>query len=222
MPSFFRTFAYSGATLALALMVGCSTGDSVDPQPTDEISEAPAETSPAPSGPERIRLRANGGEEVLVLRIKENEATLESGAESFDLITNADQSVQVEDAAGAALALVTTGDEQWVVGNANQPEESYVLRRFSDGNYQFETADGEAVYGIQERAYGFEITAPDETSLYQLRLKDERLVLRSAENQTVMVTRDALVPAAMLPFAFDVLSSEQQVGLAYAIHQSGS
>lgn len=225
MPSFFRMLAYSGAALALTVTVGCSSGDSVDPQLTDEVSEAPAETTPAPAAAsnERIRLRANGGEDVLILQVQGDDATIEaeSGAASFALTTAPDQSVQVNDAAGASLAVVTVGDGQWVVSHASQPEESYILSRSSDGNYQFETADGDAIYRIQKRAYGFEVTAPDETSLYKVRVKGERLVLRSAENQTVMVTRDTLVPAAMLPFAFDVLSPEQQFGLAYALHQAG-
>lgn len=223
MPSLFRTFAYSSAALALTLMVGCSSGESVDPQPTEETSSAPAETAPAATASnERIRLRANGGAETLVLKVKGNDATLENGTTSFELTADSDQSVQVKDAAGASLALVTVGDSQWVIGNASQSEDSYVLQRLEGGDFRLETADGQAVYDIQKRGYGYEVLNPDETSLYKLRMRDGRMVLRDADNAAVMTTKDALLPAAMLPFAFEVLSSEQQIALAYALHRAGN
>jgi|GEM_PF-2512726 len=224
MPSLFRAFAYGSATLALTVMVGCSSGDSVDSQPADAPTVSSAESVSASPQSARIRLRA-GGEDALLFKADGNEATFEdaNGNATLELATTPDASVEVKDASGAAVAVVTVDEGQWTVGNADASGESHVLRWLGNGDYQLETAAGEAIYLIQKRGYGFEVMTPDETSLYTLREKEgERLVLRNAENEVVMVTKDALVPSAMLPFAFDTLSPEQQAGLFYAMYKAGN
>lgn len=228
MSAFFRVFAYGSATLAIALLVGCSTSESVDLSPTEAAPTVaePTATAPATTAPAtgRIRLRADQGAATLLLKVQPQSATVEgeNGSPALELVKEADQ-VQVNAADGTTLAVVTTEADQWTV-SAGQPAEGatrYVLQRLNGGDYQLTTADGADIYRIQKRGYGFEITAPDDTSLYKLRLKGERLVLRDAAAQLLWATNDPLVPAAMLPFAFEELTPEQQVGLAYAIHQAG-
>jgi hypothetical protein len=217
------------AVLGMSVVaVGCSGS----PTPTsNHADQLPASTETTTSAVEasqsttdQIKFKQADGSEKYSLKLKPDGAKLVDGAdqELARLTVDETQKVKIKDAGDQVLGYVVSQDGYWKLENPAQTQELYILRRQEDGDFKLEEGTTDAlVYRIKVRDYGYEIESPQETSLYKVKVKDGKISLRNARDETVMSTRSSLVPAAMVCFGFDVLTPAQQSALAYAVNQAG-
>lgn len=219
--SMLRVVLYGCVTLLLTLFLGCSGGDSAN-LPSNSPATPSASTA-ATSQATKIKFKLADGREAFSLEFRADGAKLEgsNNQELARFTVDANQKVKVKNARDATLAYIVTDSDKWKVENADQSAELYILRRQSDGDYKFETGADQELYRIKKRDYGYEIETPAKVSRYKVKLKAGKLSLRNGADQTVLYTKDPLVPVALVPFGLEELTPEQQAGLAYALHRTG-
>jgi len=214
--------AFSAMAIALVVL-GCNSST---PE-TDSIATTPAATQTstannAQASTEKIKFKQANGAEKFSLKFKSDGAKLVDGADAEIARLNLDgNKVKIKDAADVVIGYVVSQDGYWKLENAEQTEELYVLRRQDDGDYKLETGDDTPVYRVKARDYGYEIETPAKESLYKVKVKKGKISLRDASEETVLSTKSAMTPAAMVPFGFDVLTPPQQAALAYAVNLTG-
>ncbi|MBD1909856.1 MULTISPECIES: hypothetical protein [unclassified Leptolyngbya] len=223
MRSMLRVLLYSLLGLMLTLFLGCSSGQNVSPQPAP-TTEVSSEAVAPQASKVKVKFKREDGTEAFSLEFRSDGAKLEgaNGDELARFTVDDNQKVKVKNATDTALAYIVSDSDKWKVENADQTKELYILRRQSDGDYKFETGSDQDIYRVKQRDYGFEIETPDKVSVYKVKLKEGKLSLRDASDQTVLYTKDPLTPIALAPFGFKELTPEQQAGLAYALHRAGS
>ena len=119
------------------------------------------------------------------------------------------------------LGYIIYEKSSWRLSNPEQNQESYILKLQSDGDYKLEDSAKKQIYQIKAQAQGFEIQTPDKKLVYLVRVKENKISLRNADNNTIFSTKSELSPIAFTCFGFDVLTREQQAGLAYVVNLTG-
>lgn len=189
------------------------------PSSSATLSNSPTTSSSATSS--SLKFKQTDGNTAFSLNILPDGAKLVDAAdrELARLTRDDQQKIKIKNASDQTLAYVVPAADHWKLENANQTEELYILRRQNDGDYKLEDAADREIYRIKQRDYGFEIETPTKQSLYKIKVKDGKVSLRDASDQTILSTRSPLPPIAMACFGFEVLSREQQAGLAYALYE---
>ena len=144
-----------------------------------------------------------------------------SGAELARFTIDESGKVKIKDAADVVLGYIVSQPGYWKVENADQTQELYIFRRQDDGDYKLEDGANTQIYRVKMRDYGYEIETPDKQSLYKVKQKENKISLRDASEQTVLSTKAAVMPVAIAPFGFDVLTREQQAALSFAVSVTG-
>jgi hypothetical protein len=170
----------------------------------------------------KVKFKQGDASELFSLKPQEDGAKLESanGQELARFTIDAQQKIKIKNASDEVLDYVVTKDGYWKLENAQQNQELYVLRKQSDGGYKLESGSNQEIYRIKARDYGWEIETPQKESLYKVKNKDGKISLRNAQDQTVIYTKDTILPIAVVCFGFDILTKEQRAGLAYAVQIS--
>ena len=226
-------WATFGGCLVLTLgLTNC--GSSSSPPTTVDSStsstEAPISSSSSgsssPTVPQstldKVKFK-QGDTELFAIKYKDDGAKLvdASGAELARFKLDESGKVKIKDAADTVLGYIVSQPGKWKVENADQTQELYIFRRQDDGDYKLEDGADTQIYRIKVREYGYEIETPDKQSLYKVKQKENKISLRDANDQTVLSTKDAVVPVAIAPFGFDVLTQEQQAALSFAVNATG-
>ncbi|WP_181256622.1 hypothetical protein [Merismopedia glauca] len=186
--------------------------------PVSETNELP----PVVENQSQIKFKQENGSEKFSLKLKDDGAKLVGDKEREIARFKVDNGkVKIKNSAEKTLGYIVTESGYWKVENPEQTQELYILRRQNDGDYKLESGDNREVYRIKKRDYGFEIESPDKKSLYKIKLKEGKTTLQDGSGKTVFSTKSQMIPIAIACFGFDVLSLEQQAGLAYAINASG-
>ena len=224
-------WATVGGCLVLALgLTNCGNSSSPpsdvnsgDPSPT---SASAPDSSPASTVPQstldKIKFKQDDTE-LFSIKYKDDGAKLvdASGAEIARFTLDDSGKVKIKDPADSVLGYIVSQPGKWKVENADQTKELYIFRRQDDGDYKLEDGADTQIYRIKVRDYGYEIETPDKQSLYKVKQKENKISLRDASEQTVLSTKDAVVPVAIAPFGFDVLTREQQAALSFAVNATG-
>lgn len=220
MRSFFRVLFVSLLTLGLILNLSCGGGN---PSQTDAPIALLQRSIDSESDLRSIQFRHEDGSEVFSLQILTDGAKVESadGSEIVRLTVDESDKVKIKDPQDTTLGYVVTNSDNWKLKDADQTQDLFILRRRSNGDYRLETGADQELHRIKHRDYGFEIQSPQEVTLYKVKLKEDKLSLRDADEETIFYTRDPLAVPALTPFGFEVLSREQQMGLSYAIDRIG-
>lgn len=208
-------------TFALILL-GCSR-----PQPQTSPPAPAAPTAPLQSNQaiaEKIKFKQADGAEKYSLKFKPDGAKLVDGTDrELARLTLEGNKIKIKDAADTVLGYVVTQAGYWKLENAAQTEELYILRLQGDGDLKLEDGNDVEIYRIKVRDYGYELETPEKKSLYKVKVDGDKLSLRGggSSEQTVLSTKSAMIPVAMTPFGFDVLTPPQQAALAYALNLTG-
>lgn len=221
----FATWSLSFGCAALLMLTACAGSPPVDRvteaetgQPSDQAPVTVAQTST-----DQLKFKHDDGSEAFALKFQDNGAKLvdSNDQEIARLTINDSGKVKIKDPSDAELGYVVSYDGYWKVKNADQTQDLFVLKVREGDGYRLEDGQGNRLYRIKPRDYGYEVQTAEEVSLYKIKLKDDKLSLRDANDATVISIRSAMSPAAMTAFGLDDLSLEQQAALAYAIILSG-
>ena len=171
----------------------------------------------------KVKFKLENGNEAFSLKPKDNGIKVEGadGTEIARLTVDERQKIKIKDKSDRPLGYIVTKDQAWKLENAEQTQELYILRRQSDGDYKLETGDDKQVYRIKSRDYGWEIETPQKQSLYKVKTKGDKIVLRDRNEATVIKTKGNIPSLAVACYGFDVLSEPQQSALAYAVSLTG-
>ena len=212
----------------LVILSSCTTQ-----APVEENSSAATSNPPSPevidSSPSannltnKVKFKLENGDEAFSLKPKDNGIKVESadGSEIARLTVDEERKIKIKDAADTTLGYVVSKDEYWKIENPEQTKELYILRQQSDGDYKLETDSDRQIYRLKRRDYGWEIETPEKESLYKVKTKDNKIVLRDKDEITVIKTEADFSLLALACFGLDVLTQEQQSALAYAITLAG-
>ena len=172
---------------------------------------------------DKVKFKLENGDEAFSLKPKDNGMKVEgvNGSEIARLTVDERQKIKIKDPSDRPLGYVITKDNAWKLENAEQNKELYILRKQTDGDYKLETGDDKQVYRIKRRDYGWEIETPQKQSLYKVKIKANKIVLRDRNEVTVIKTKANIPSLAVACYGFDVLSQPQQSALAYAISLTG-
>jgi hypothetical protein len=222
-----RVLSVSLISVTLCLASCGNNGNA--PSQTDNMASPSVPSAPTPEVPNpdttlnKIKFKLDGETEAFSFKFKPDGAKLVDArdAEMARLTVDETQKIKIKNPADEAIGYVVSEKGYWKIKNADQTQELYVLRRQTDGDYKLETGSDRQIYRIKKRDYGYEIETPDKQSLYKVKLKNGKLSLRNANEETVLYTKDDFLPIALASFGFDELTREQQAALAYAVYLSG-
>ncbi|WP_017654034.1 hypothetical protein [Fortiea contorta] len=128
---------------------------------------------------------------------------------------------KILDSAGKNIGYVVAKKDSWKLKNSEQNQELYTLKKQDDGDYKLKDAVNQEIYRIKVRDDNFEIETPDKKSFYQVITKAGKTSLMNTANKTSFSPKSDLSPIAVACFGFDVLTREQQAGLAFAVNSTG-
>jgi hypothetical protein len=212
--------------ISTLFLTACQQNITTQPTTTVNSSQSPVsqtnELSPVVKNQSQIKFKQENGSDRFSLKLKNDGAKLVGDKDQeiarFKLDNN---KVKIKNSAEKTLGYIVTETGYWKIENPEQTKELYILRRQDDGDYKLETSDDREIYRIKKRDYGLEIETPDKKSLYKIKVKEGKTTLQDGSGKTVFSTKSPIIPIAIACFGFDVLTLEQQAGLAYAINASG-
>jgi hypothetical protein len=189
-----------------------------NPSPVSQANELP----PVVENQSQIKFKQENGSDRFSLKLKNDGAKLVGDKDREIARLKLDNNkVKIKNSGEKTLGYIVTETGYWKVENPEQTKELYILRRQDDGDYKLETGDDREIYRIKKRDYGLEIETPEKKSLYKIKVKEGKTTLQDGSGKTVFSTKSQIIPMAIACFGFDVLTLEQQAGLAYAINASG-
>ncbi|OUL33384.1 hypothetical protein BV372_17005 [Nostoc sp. T09] len=171
----------------------------------------------------KIQFKTEGGAELFAMKMEADGAKLVDGNNQELARIKADKSgkIKIKNAAEKVLGYIVSEKGGWKLKDANQSQDLYILRRQNDREYKLEDAAKKDIYRIQASNDGFDIQTPEKNLVYQVKVKNGKTFLRKASAKTIFSTKSQLSPIAFTCFGFDVLTREQQAGLAYAVNLTG-
>lgn len=179
----------------------------------------------------KVKFKRANGEEAFSLKPKENGLKVEgaNGLEIARLTRDEQGKIKIKDPDDVTLGYVISEDKHLKIKNPEQTKELYILRQQADGDYKLyakqyplkETASDRQIYRIKRRNYGWEIETPQQESLYQVKNRDNKIVLRDQNEVSIISTKSDFSLLAVACFGLDVLTPGQQSALAYAIALRG-
>ncbi|BAY31250.1 hypothetical protein NIES2107_31090 [Nostoc carneum NIES-2107] len=211
------------ALFLITTIVSCSSGKSgSDVANNSSLQNTPVATNVA-ANQGKIQFKTEGGSELFAMKPEADGAKLVDGKNQELARIKADKSgkIKIKDSSEKVLGYIVAEKGAWKVKDANQSQDLYVLRRQNDGDYKLEDTAKKEVYRITASKDGFVIETPDKNLVYQVKVKEGKTSLRKASSKTIFSTKSQLSPIEFTCFGLDVLTREQQAGLAYAVNLTG-
>ncbi|BAY25050.1 hypothetical protein NIES2100_48500 [Calothrix sp. NIES-2100] len=211
------------ALFLITTMISCSSGKSGNEVSNPSNSQTTPVATNVAATQGKIQFKTEGGTELFALKQEADGAKLVDGKNQELARIKADKSgkIKIKNAAEKVLGYVVNENGEWKLKDANQSQDLYIFRTQNNGGYTLEDAAKKEVYRIQATKDGFEIATPDNKSVYQVKVKEGKISLRKTPTKTIFSTKSQLSPIAFTCFGFDVLTREQQAGLAYAVNLTG-
>ncbi|BAY98122.1 hypothetical protein NIES37_20700 [Tolypothrix tenuis PCC 7101] len=211
------------ALFLITTIVSCSSGKSgSDVANNGSLQNTPVATNVA-ANQGKIQFKTEGGSELFAMKPEADGAKLVDGKNQELARIKADKSgkIKIKDSSEKVLGYIVAEKGYWKLKDANQSQDLYILRRQNDGDYKLEDAAKKEIYRIKARNDGLEIETPDKNLVYQVKVKEGKTSLRKSSSKTIFSTKSQLSPIAFTCFGLDVLTREQQAGLAYAVNLTG-
>jgi len=172
---------------------------------------------------DKIKFKTEGGSDLFALKQQGYGAKLVDGKnqELAKIKTDKPGQLKIENSSDKVLGYVLTEKDFWKLKNPEQKQDLYILKKQSDGDYKLQDAAKKEIYLIKAQDNGLEIQTPDKKLVYQVKVKEGKTSLRDADNKTIFSTKSEFSSIAFACFGFDVITREQQAGLAYAVNSKG-
>jgi hypothetical protein len=171
---------------------------------------------------DKIKFKTAGGTDLFALKPLPDGGKLVDGKEQEIARIKTDESgkIKIKNAQEKVLGYVLKSQGLWTVENPDK-KALYILKRNSDSNYQLEDSNQKEIYQITTNKTGLEIFTLNKKLLYQIKIQEGKISLRNTSGSTVFSTKSNISPIAFACFGLDVLTREQQAGLAYAVNLTG-
>ena len=171
---------------------------------------------------DKIKFKTESGSELFSLKIQTDGAKLVDAKNSEIVKIKSEQpgKVKIKNAADKVLGYIVTDNGSWKLENPEQNKALYILKQQNNGNYKLEDSASKEIYQINSNNNELSIEASNKL-VYQVKIKEQKTSLRDASGQTIFSTKSNISPIAFACFGFDVLTREQQAGLAYAVLTGG-
>lgn len=221
-----KIFPHLLSFVLIAAIFGCShNAKSVTDVSTPSILQPTPITNNIPANADKFKFKFKtaGGTELFSIKQQADGAKLVDGKnqELARIKTDKSGQTKIRNYMDKILGYIIYEKSSWRLSNPEQNQESYILKLQSDGDYKLEDSAKKQIYQIKAQAQGFEIQTPDKKLVYLVRVKENKISLRNADNNTIFSTKSELSPIAFTCFGFDVLTREQQAGLAYVVNLTG-
>ncbi|MBW4560736.1 MAG: hypothetical protein KME32_06165 [Mojavia pulchra JT2-VF2] len=204
-----------------ALISSCVSGNKpVNDASTQSIPQTAPITTNVAATSAKIQFKTEGGSELFALKQEADGAKLVDGNNQELARIKADKSgkIKIKNASEKVLGYVVNQQGHWKLKNPEQTQDLYILRRQNDSDYKLEDASKKEIYRIKVGKNGVDIITPDNSLVYQVKVKNGKTSLRKASDKTIFYTKSGLSNIAFACFGFDVLTREQQAALAYAVN----
>ncbi|QIR40731.1 hypothetical protein HCG51_31235 [Tolypothrix sp. PCC 7910] len=204
-------------------IISCGSGNSrSDVTHNSSSQNTPVATNVA-ANQGKIQFKTEGGSELFALKPEADGAKLVDGKNQELARIKADKvgKIKIKNGSEKVLGYAVTEKGYWKLKDANQSQDLYILRQQNNGDYKLEDAAKKEIYRIKARKDGFEIETPDKNLAYQVIVKEGKTSLIKGSSKTIFSTKSQLSPIAFTCFGLDVLTREQQAGLAYAVNLTG-
>lgn len=171
---------------------------------------------------DKIKFKTAGGADLFALKPLPDGSKLVDAKEQEIARIKTDESgrIKIKNAQEKVLGYVLKSQGSWTVENPDK-KALYILKRNSNSNYQLEDSNQKQIYQIITNKKGLEIFTSDKKLIYQVTIKEGKISLRNTSGSTVFSTKSNISPIAFACFGLDVLTREQQAGLAYAVNLTG-
>jgi hypothetical protein len=202
-----------------------NTGNTDAKKAVDVIESAVAPQAEFQSAlTEKIRLKNSAGETQLSIKPEPDGAKLVDADESELARYNLrGDKLKIKSADDTVLGYVTGGHGHYFIKDAAEKIVRYELQRQPDGDWKLKDGKEQLICSIRKREYGFEIEDVADRSLFKCKLKDGKLSLRDASDQTTSQTRDPLPMAAMVCLGLESIESlPLRVGLVVRLAIEGA
>jgi hypothetical protein len=215
--------------LLLCFLIACTFGCNSDAK-SNVLQTATPKTSPTipandnvAANTDKIKFKTEGGSDLFVLKQQGDGAKLVDGKnqELAKIKTDKPGQIKIKNSSDKVLGYVVTEKDSWKLKNPEQKQDLYILKKQSDGDYKLQDTAKKEIYLIKAQDKGWEIQTPNKKLVYQIKVKEGKTSLRDADNKTIFSTKSELSSIAFACFGFDVITREQQAGLAYAVNSKG-
>lgn len=204
---------------------GCSSSNkspannaaTLNSQPT-----TPVTTNVAASA-NKIKFKTAGGSDLFSLKQQADGAKLIDGnnQELARIKVDKPGRIKFKNAADQVLGYVVTAKGNWTLKNQEGNQDLYIFKRLAKGDYQLEDAAKKEIYQVKPGKNGLEIGTPTKQLVYQVKVKEGKISLINPSQTIVFYTKSGISPIAFACLAFDTLTREQQMALAYAVNLTG-
>ncbi|KZL50592.1 hypothetical protein PN456_10665 [Nodularia spumigena CS-586/05] len=216
-----------GKILALAFLItailSCSNNQTKNDISQQNIPPTAVTTTNLDNQTEKIKFKTEFGAELFSLKQQDNGVKLvdANDQELARIRENTPGKFKIKNVSEEVLGYVVREKSLWKLENPDESQGLYILKRQNDSHYTLEDAANKAIYQIQGQNNSWEIKTPENSLVYQVRIKDGKTSLRNLSGNTVFSTISEISPIAFACFGLDVLTREQQAGLAYAVNLTG-
>lgn len=221
--SFKTTALYCFLVLSTILCIGCSSqGKQSSVAPTESASTLHKPQSPAATiNQQKLKFRLNGVKAFALKPVADGMKLVDGNRKELAwLEVDAQQNIKIKNPSEQVVGYVLYSNGNWQVKSVDNTK-IYILKQHSKENYKLEDEANQEIYEIKSRNDELEIETPNHQVLYQVTVKNQKILLKNMSNQSVLSTKSQIVPIAVACFGFDVLSPEQKAALAYAVKISG-
>lgn len=202
----------------MPLIVGCQTDVPISPVSIPNINTDSSVTVGSKTG---VKFRQYNGQERFTLKSQPNGAKFvdASGQVILRLKKDSAQKIKIEDPREQVQGYVVPVNDTWKLKSPDQSQDLFILHRQKDGGYQLKTGDNQLVYRLKVQDYGYEVEMANKKSLYTIKTKRGKTLLKDSNNEILLYTKPPISPIVMASFGLDTLTEAQQTAFAYALSE---
>jgi hypothetical protein len=216
-----KSLLYLISFILIFTSIGCENTNktSIDIPNSTTTASTPANLQ---NQTDKIKFKSETGSELFSLKLQTDGAKLVDAKNNEIVKIKSDKpgKVKIKNTSDKVLGYVVTEKGSWKLENSEQNKALYTLKLQNDGKYKLEDSTNKEVYQINLTSNELLIQANNKL-VYKVKIKEQKTSLRDASGKTVFSTKSNITPIAFACFGFDVLTREQQAGLAYAVNLTG-
>jgi hypothetical protein len=209
--------------LCITSIVACSSGGKTQTK-TPNLNNPPATSvAKVADSTDKIKFKTEGGSDLFALKQQTDGAKLVDGnnQELARIKIDKPGKTKIKNATEKVLGYVLTEKGSWKLENPEQNKALYILKRQSNDDYKLLDSANKEIYHILAGNNGWKIETPDKKLVYEVKVKEGKISLKNPSATTIFSTKSGISPIAFACFGFDVLTREQQAGLAYVVNLTG-
>lgn len=207
---------------ALVLSVLACQSQATEPAEKSDSDAASRLEEPLSLGllEEKLKLKDGTGAEVAAFKPKDNGAKLVGpDGEELARYTLKGGTIKVKDSVDTVVA--------WVKGDANKikllaPDgetERFSLRPHKDGGYKLKGIEGQLLYELKPRPYGFKVVDEQDQVVAKVKYASGKVSVRDETEVTLYSTKTRVAVSAFATLAFSELSLAERGGLFLKLHR---